>query len=85
MREDDGETIEPAGVLHDWLVSMEAEQQLAEAQLAELRLTLAQEKSQRAAAELLAEVRVAALRELIEQLKEQLAWLRRPWWQRLLG
>jgi hypothetical protein len=32
-----------------------------------------------------AEERAAALRELVDELKAQLAEARRPWWRRLLG
>jgi hypothetical protein len=52
---------------------------------AEVSAAEARAKAEVAAAEAKGEARAAALRELVDELKTQLAEARRPWWQRLLG
>src|SRR3954468_12048952 len=54
------------------------------AEVTELQTALARSEAQRDAAESVALAQVEAKAQVVAELREQVAWLRRPWWRRWL-
>lgn len=83
------------GVVHRLHLQLDAAEREAaglRAQVAELRLDLARAVGERDAAQAevattaaVAAARAEAREHLVDELREALAWHRRPWWRRLSG
>ena len=70
----------PARTGHDVVTALPDDDLLAE--IGDLREALARAEAERDAAVTIGEAKVAAVRELVDELKAQLTEARKPWWRR---